>query len=225
VGGRLMAKKKYELPHKTIKKVQKSLETLQNKAKKQKHVPSNTLLKSVEDLNDNLASLSSLFKEAAKDIKEEEEVSAGLNQKIDPLISKVNLLEDENRKIAQGILTVADMIQELKEKLERPRMPKPKKPLFPRFKPPRPGPMPPRMPTAAMPPPPKIPTKEMPTPPPMPERPPGLPPLGPPPRMPERPPELKPLPGAPPELGKIPALPGAPPPPKKKGFFAKLFKK
>jgi hypothetical protein len=249
VGGRLMAKKKqHELPHKTIKKVQKGLETLKKKAQKQKHVPSDSLLKSVEDLNQNLVSLSNLFKEAGKDIKEEEEIATDLNKKIDPLIEKVNILEDENKKIAQGILTVADMIQELKNKLERPRpMPKPKKSLFPMFRAPRmprPGPMPPRPPGAAMPPPSPIPAKEMPTPPmpkpprppmspgipPLEEKPPGLPPLGPPPKMPEKPPEFKPLPEAPPPgmpaPGALPPLPGAPPPaPKKKGFFARLFKR
>ena len=239
-----MSNEEAELPHDTIKKVQKGLETLKKKAEKQKSISSETFLNSVEDLNNNLSSLSNLFQEAAKDIKEEEEVAVGLKE-------KMNTLESENRKIAQGILAIADMIKELEEKIERPKigppifmkgkklipprrmtpgpmpprmpgaMPK-KKPMMPPGGMPymmAPGPMPPRMPGAAMPPP--IP-KEMPTPKPVPPMPPGrMPPFGMP-SMEERPMAPRPTEPSMPEMpaGELPPLPTTA---KKKGFFARLF--
>ncbi len=185
--------------------------------------------------------LSTLFKEASKDIKEEEATATELKEKIEPLINKIDTLEDENKKIAQGILTIADMIKEVEEKLERPMAPKPAM-MHPRPMPrgirmPRPGPIPPRSPRGMMPPP--MPTvKKMPTPsprPPMPEfpgrpprpeaprmPPPPTAPLGPPPMPPRMPPPLPPqgMPSPtelPPPLGMLP--------PKKKGFLARLLGK
>jgi hypothetical protein len=234
-----------ELPHDTIKKVQKGLETLKKKAAKQKSISSDTFLNSVKNLDKNLSSLSNLFQEAAKDIKEEEEVTSGIKEKIDTL-------ENENRKIAQGILAIADMIKELEDKIEKPRAPpmfmRGKRPVPPKIPPglmppkrhilteppvlPKrmpPGPMPPRMPGAAMPPPRPIAPKEMPTPKPMPgppgpwgrpmaPRPPGPAPWERPaaPRPPEFPPGGPEMPMA----GELPPLPTKA---KKKGFFAKLF--
>ncbi|MBW2965524.1 hypothetical protein KY342_00300 [Candidatus Woesearchaeota archaeon] len=238
-----MSNKEAELPHDTIKRVQKGLETLKKKAEKQKSISSYTFLKSVGDLNKNLNSLSSLFQEAAKDIKEEEEVTVGIKEKIDAL-------ENENRKIAQGILAIADMIKELEDKLEKPRAPpmfmRGKRPMPSRPMPPRmpgpmppkrhiltqppvlpkrmqPGPMPPRMPGAAMPPPRPAVPKEMPTPKPVLPSPPGAMPPGMAPW--ERPMAPKP-PEFPPGMPEMPIPEGLPPLPttaKKKGFFAKLF--
>lgn len=248
-------KEEYELPHKTIKKVQKGLEELKKKAEKQKTISSDTFLTSLKGLTESMSDLASLFKEATKDIKEEEEETAvELKEKIEPLLKKIDIVEDENKKIAQGILTIADMIKGLEEKLEKRKKPVP--PMFMRAPGPpgmpRPGPMPPRAPGAAMPPPiHKFPTKKMPTPrlpvppgalkmappgpmPPPPERPPAprpempLPPGTPlpPASPPPKPPEFPPTPpmGIPPPT-ELPLPPEAPPAPKKKGFFAKLFGK
>jgi len=190
-----------ELPHDTIKKVQKGLETLKKKAEKQKSISSETFLNSVEDLNNNLSSLSNLFQEAAKDIKEEEEVAVGLKE-------KMNTLESENRKIAQGILAIADMIKELEEKIERPKI---GPPIFMKGKkliPPRrmtPGPMPPRMPGAMPKKKPMMPPGGMPymmAPGPMPPRMPGMPPRP----MPAKKPMMAPGP-------MPPRMPGAAMPP------------
>ena len=101
-------KKEHELPHKTIKKVQKGLESLKKRVETQKAIPSKPLLRSIKDLKLSMDTLSALFKEATKEIEEEEETAISLKEKIEPLAKKINEIESENKKIAQAILTVVD---------------------------------------------------------------------------------------------------------------------
>jgi hypothetical protein len=63
-----------------------------------------TLLESIRRLNENITEMNSLFK-----------LSTELMQKSDPIDSKLKQLSDENEKIAQGILTVLDAVNDLKE--------------------------------------------------------------------------------------------------------------
>ncbi|MEE9524973.1 MAG: hypothetical protein V3V78_00005 [Candidatus Woesearchaeota archaeon] len=248
-----MPEEEYELmPHQTIVKLKHELEVLKKRAYS-KEKPSKEVKASMDSLNNNINKLLTLFQEAAKSMGSEEPDK-------DPLMERVNEIEEENRKIAEGILVVADMINELKEgkkKIEQKLTPRPmprasplpkpvlrqmptprpmpkmgEKPLMtpPQGLPPRtaPRPIPPLMPTTAprpIPPPrPMHPRMEMPemkqAPRPMP-----LPPM-PPPGM-AAPSPLPPLP--PPGMAASSQLPPLPDiragPPKKKGFFAKLFKK
>ena len=66
-----MVEESYEEPQKTIKKVQKGLDELKKRAEKKKSISSDTFLKSLKDLTKSMNDLSSLFKEASKDIIQE----------------------------------------------------------------------------------------------------------------------------------------------------------
>ena len=218
----------YELmPHETIAKLKHELEVLKKKVGSKEEISSKDVQKNIETLNVNINNLLSLFKEAAKGLKEEAE--PGLKEQISPLAKRMERLEDENRKIAEGILVVADMVKDVKveeKKIEKelpklkPRpvfrqMTRPKVPMPPRPKPPMPGgPLP--MHGASMPPPRPMPSQG-PLPPPGlglklgPEKP-GLKPIGPP-GMP------------PPGPSPLPPLPEIKAEPKKEGFFSRLFKR
>ncbi|MBW2996648.1 hypothetical protein KY332_05115 [Candidatus Woesearchaeota archaeon] len=225
----------YELmPHETIAKIKHELEVLKKRAYS-KEKPSREAKESIDRLNENINKLMSLFQEAAKEMEAGEEEPG-----TEELMKRINEVEEENRKIAEGILVVADMIKELQEgekkieeKISRP-VPMPRAPSA--QAPPRPvfrqaGME--RAPSAQVPPPPR----PMPPPMQMPRAPPAqMPPPMPPPKRAE--PELRPMggpmpPPMPPGMPPRGAAPSPLPPlpevragvPEKKGFLSKLFKK
>lgn len=147
----------YELmPHKKIKNIKKEIENLKKKAETESFT-SKSFMKSVGSLTQSIDSLMELFKEATESMKMEEQAEEEVSKKITPLLARMDDIEEQNRKIAQGIVTIADMVTELKEdieKIKKPEMPKP----MPRPKfvvPPQPPkPRPSHVPPLGMPPPP-----------------------------------------------------------------------
>ncbi len=105
----------YELtPH-------KQLEELKSEIEKLKSVPSTTtkagqtLQESIGHLNDEVSELLAMFK-YAKDTPDNSEIDT---QK--EILRKLETLIDENRKIAQGIVSLAEMIRKLTAQQNRPR--------------------------------------------------------------------------------------------------------
>lgn len=215
----MVGEEEYEImPHKTIENIKKELEELKKKAVSKEAISEESFMKSLDSLTNSINGLMALFKEATEEMRVEEEAEETLKAKINPLMHKVQDIENENRTIAKGILAIADMIKErLPEKkpeveritrVWRERLvPKPKI-VMPPPVPPRPMPPPPR---------PMPPLKEKPPLPPIPPPPipaPGLAPIPPP----------RPL-GMPPEMPPPLKLPELVAPPEKKGFFKRLFKR
>ena len=76
----------------------------------------------IEKLNNSINSLIELFKTAQDSMEnDDKETSEQLTKKIDPLNEKIDQLIDQNKKIAQGILTVADLVKSVKQSLETPQ--------------------------------------------------------------------------------------------------------
>ncbi|MFO8016774.1 MAG: hypothetical protein R6U32_06735 [Candidatus Woesearchaeota archaeon] len=69
------------------------------------------LLEAIKKLSESMDNLTGLFQEAAEQMKLEERESEMISKKIDPLFNQMNELIDENKKIAKGIIAVADMIK------------------------------------------------------------------------------------------------------------------
>jgi hypothetical protein len=70
----------------------------------------NELVESIKNLNAAINSLTELFKTAAEDLKIEERESQTIATKVEPLLEKIDMIMDQNKKIARGIVAVADMI-------------------------------------------------------------------------------------------------------------------
>lgn len=81
--------------------------------------PIGTSHSSIDELNKNVKEMMSLFKEASEEMKEEEEMTGTVEAKLEPLLKKVAEIESENKTIAESILALADMIKDVKEKLDR----------------------------------------------------------------------------------------------------------
>jgi len=224
----------YDLvPHSELHKLEDEIDELK---KDPKSAP-NSMGQSMDDLSGSLKSMISIFKEAKDELRIEDEEKELLSKKIDPMISKLDNLLDQNEKIAEGILSLADMIKKLEAKVDsidskgpdvlRPSaapqpspQPQPPQPTFPSMPPPQ---QPPAQP-------PQFPPQQPPQQPPMG----GAPPqdlltdsLGSSPKPPQEPPQLQPSPQPQAPPGQDQAAQGGlgmppPPPPnpgKKKGFF------
>lgn len=205
----------YELmPHKEIVELREEL----RKMKSLPVVAGHHAETSYEELTKKMDRLIEIFEEAEKSVKVEEGAMS-FKEKMAPFTEKVGKVLEQNSQIAEGIVALADIMNEIKDKLEvgviykakeaekmempRPAVPKPAAPGVP-VPPPGPGMPPPR--------PPMPPPTGGPAPPPLPR--PGAP-------MPP-PPGAAPMPGPmplPPPGGMPPPPPGAPP--KKKGLFGR----
>lgn len=100
----------YELtPHSEIKKLKEEVERL--KKNPLGHGRSaKDLLDSVDNLNKSINDLINIFKDVADGMKTESTSSGeGLS---DSATSKIDRMADENEKIAEGILSLADLIKE-----------------------------------------------------------------------------------------------------------------
>ncbi len=123
------------LPHKEIVGIKKELEDLKNKQTK---TDTKNIMYQVTQLKDSINDLLDLFKEAHESFK--------LEEKEPPYIKEVqhrlNLLSDQNTRIAEGIVAVADMIKELKLKADKQVLEQPPRPIPQNI--PRPIEMPPQ---------------------------------------------------------------------------------
>jgi len=205
----------YEIvPYREIASLKKQIEELRLRSGDTDY---RALMASVTALTKSMEGMLNLFKTAAEEMKLEQKSDSEISGKVGPLFEKVEMLAEQNKTIAEGMVALADLVKDLKEgkgmKEEMPERPEPS--MFSDFE------VPPSMPRA--PPMPQAPRGRMPNMPPLPPRapmPPGMmPDLGGPIRAPYAPPE-------PPE--PFPDFNEPFPPleeePKKKGLFG-IFKK
>lgn len=107
---------------------------------------SGDLIESMNNMTKAINSLIDLFKTAAEEMKFEERETETIGRRMDPLFAKIDLLVDQNQKIARGVVAVADMLEKPSAREEPITLPPPS---FQRqsFAPPNPM-APPRMPSS-----------------------------------------------------------------------------
>ncbi len=179
----------YELlPHKEIVELKDELRRLKSMPTGSgKDIP-------LGDLSEKIDRLLEIFTDAMHQMKIEEG-GISFHEKMKPFSDKMNKILEQNSEIAEGIVALADIMNEVKtnveEKMSAPRLGMPRSSVRPRLAPtPGIGPQP-GMPIGGPPP--------------------GLKPMSAPPRP--------PAPGAPQGMPGMGGMPPVPPPPKKKGLF------
>ncbi len=103
----------YELlPHKEIEDLRQELKKL----KGFDSAPGKNLQVSIVELNKKIDKLIAIFEEAMHEVKLEE---GGLSfkEKMSPIVDRMQKILEQNSEIADGIVTIGDMIKELKESL------------------------------------------------------------------------------------------------------------
>lgn len=102
------------LPHSELKKIESEINTLKTNPGS---APS-SMQKSINDLSMSLKSMMNIFNEAKNELRIEDEEKELVSKKIDPILQKLDNLLDQNEKIAEGILSVADMVHKLEAKMD-----------------------------------------------------------------------------------------------------------
>ena len=102
------------LPHSEIMKLKRELDDL-----KAGHADEFAGLKvSIDNLKKSIDLMNSMFKDASEDIKAEQSQGDSIAKKVDPIIEKIASIGDQNEKIANALLAVADIVNDLKDKIE-----------------------------------------------------------------------------------------------------------
>lgn len=131
------------LPHKKITQLEEEFTEL-------KRNPFGTS-KTGKTLNDNVEKLCkcmdellTVFKTASVNIEQEQQEAASMQNQLGPLMEKIDMLIDQNKKIAKGIVALADMMEEQRRTPALPPPPIPPRQAPSPFPPPlaRPGMMP-----------------------------------------------------------------------------------
>lgn len=114
------AQEEYELiSHKDLRELKQKLDDLKNSSMPISEKDKGDLKSSVDALTISINKLLDLFREANLQIKKNE---SEVNAKIDPLISKMDEILDQNKKLAKGIVAVADVIEDFKKQnMQNPR--------------------------------------------------------------------------------------------------------
>jgi hypothetical protein len=151
----------YELtPHKKLAMLERAISDLKSKKlTPEEQASSDKLLNSMKQLDTSIGSLVEMFQTAAESMGLEEKESEAVNKALKPVMDKLDLLIEQNQKIAKGVVAVADMVTDeiprLRDEIKRlsmmsqPRfVPQPVPVPVRTFEAPRPE-MPSRMPTGA----------------------------------------------------------------------------
>jgi len=117
-----MINDEYELmPQKALEGMKKELEELRkhtSNIEPKTGLPKETAT-SIDKLSTSINQLMDLFKKASEELKLEENEEKILGKQIQPLIEKIDMLLDQNKKIAKGIVAIADMIKEQLPQMEK----------------------------------------------------------------------------------------------------------
>jgi hypothetical protein len=102
-----MADDDYEImPRKEIAELKKEIESLK------RGTPSSRNTSSPDSVSANLAEMVKLFREATEAVKTDDEEQELIINKLGPINDKLDKLIDQNKKIAEGIIAVAEMLDE-----------------------------------------------------------------------------------------------------------------
>ncbi|MDP2749877.1 MAG: hypothetical protein Q8O89_03535 [Nanoarchaeota archaeon] len=99
------------LPKSKISDMERELDILR-RAKSGQGISNDQLMLSVEKLGKSIEQMMKVFKLATDEIKLEEHDEDTVSKRLEPIIQKLNELTEQNGKIADGVVAVADMVKE-----------------------------------------------------------------------------------------------------------------
>ncbi len=117
------------LPNK-MDKLKEEIEMLKKKPSLERHEiykadESDDTKEVMLSLTKSMNSLIRIFKEASNELKMDSHDAVLVSEKLDKIIDRLDKIETQNEKIAKGIIAVADMIEELKQRQVPRQMPSP----------------------------------------------------------------------------------------------------
>lgn len=129
------------MPHDKIEALRNELSRMKTEHKPLDKANSGELMESISNLTETLDHFMQLFQNAIEEMKIEEREEELIVTELQPLHEKLDLIIDQNQKIAQGIVTLADMFKD--QRIRAPTLEIPSSSLFSAPPPETQRPMPP----------------------------------------------------------------------------------
>ena len=115
----MVDEKDYELvPHKEVLELRRELDRLKM-GKPSGRKGKASLQSSIEELSSTIHTLMDLFKEAGEGMKDEEIGASAVGKSLKPMVDRMNNITEQNEKIAEGIVAIADMMADFKTRVDR----------------------------------------------------------------------------------------------------------
>jgi len=105
------------ISYRELVNLKKEIEELKNKTTTDSN---KMLLDSMAKLTQNMNSMLELFKSAADELKIEESSQMSIVKELTPLSEKIEQILQQTKTIAEGMVSIADMVAEIKDKKEIP---------------------------------------------------------------------------------------------------------
>jgi len=106
----------YEImPYEEISALKKEIAELKSRS----NSSSQDLLGSIATLTKSMNDMLQLFTAAAEEMKLEEKTESGLAGKVEPIMDRLDEIIEQNKTIADGMVAIADMVKDTKEKKAR----------------------------------------------------------------------------------------------------------
>ena len=112
-----MAEGEYELiPRKEILELKEQIEMLKEHKNIDNSVPNDLsnrdLYYAITKLQESINSLITIFKNAKAEMSKEDDTGKHIEKKLGPILSKIDELSDQNKKIAKGIIALSDLFND-----------------------------------------------------------------------------------------------------------------
>jgi len=105
----------YELiSHREMLKLKEDLNRL-----KQGNPVSSDMKSSIRELNDKLSSLIDIFDSAVENLREEDKESELISDKINPMLQKLEEIDEQNKKLAQGMVAINALMDDKLSELNK----------------------------------------------------------------------------------------------------------
>ncbi|MBW3014106.1 hypothetical protein KY335_02585 [Candidatus Woesearchaeota archaeon] len=66
----------------------------------------------LEDLTERIDAMIEIFESAAAELREEDKEAEIISKKIDPIFARLDSMDEQNRKIAQGLVAINEIVEE-----------------------------------------------------------------------------------------------------------------
>ncbi|MFA6088275.1 MAG: hypothetical protein WC755_00295 [Candidatus Woesearchaeota archaeon] len=106
------------VPRGALKDLKREIDLLKQNQSQSKTGEAEDLSKSIALMRKSIDAMYDLFKKAAEEIKLEDRDQNLIEKKLEPLTSKIEVLSEQNQKIAKALVTISNMVQENMKKVE-----------------------------------------------------------------------------------------------------------
>ncbi len=103
------------IPKQSLDDMKKQLAELQKQSQQKEKISIDQFSQAIANLTRSMEEMNVLFKAATEELKLEETTKENISQYVEPINNRLDSIEEQNKKIADAMLALADMIDDLKK--------------------------------------------------------------------------------------------------------------